>query len=213
MNIANSPATAGTAPGRAGARRAYFGAGAVVAALGVAALTGCSAASLQEAGPGAGTASGAPAASAAPAASGASGASTAPATAGPGTATPPASASGAAPVLGRLAGVFAQGQGFGQARPAKIFNGGDPTGLVTQVTWTSWGGPQAIGSGTSEYVGPGQSVATGTAETATVVAFHLGHCHGTLMYRAVEWYFPQQGQAFDPAHYENVCTGSYVPGP
>jgi hypothetical protein len=37
------------------------------------------------------------------------------------------------PVLGRPAGVFAQGTGFGQARPARIFNGGDPTGLVTKL--------------------------------------------------------------------------------
>jgi hypothetical protein len=191
MNTASSPATAGSAPGRPGARRAFFGVGAVVAALGAAAITGCSAASLPAAGQGPGTASPpAPAPSA-----------------------PAAPASTAVPVLGQLAGVFARGQGFGQAQPAKIFNGGDPTGLVTRVIWQSWGGPQAIGSGTSEYVGPGQSVATGTAETATVVAFRLGRCHGTLMYKAVEWYFPGQGQAFDPTHYENICAGSYVPGP
>lgn len=134
-------------------------------------------------------------------------------------AAPPASpgaataASGAVPVLGRLAGVFAQGTGFGQARPAKIFNGGDPTGLVTKITWHSWGGPQAIASGTSEYVGPGQSVATGTAQPVTVVAFKLGNCHGIRMYKAVEWYFPQHGQAFDAGRYENVCAGRYVPGP
>jgi len=52
------------------------------------------------------------------------------------------------PVLGRLAGVFAQGTGFGRARPRKIFNGGDPTGLVTKVSWQSWGGAQDICSGT-----------------------------------------------------------------
>jgi hypothetical protein len=114
-------------------------------------------------------------------------------------------------VLGQLAGVFAQGQGFGQVEPPKIFNGGDPTGLVTHITWQSWGSRRAIGSGTAEYVGPNQSVATGKQKPATVVAFHLGTCDGKLMYQALEWYFPGQGQSFDPTHYENICTGSYVP--
>jgi hypothetical protein len=116
------------------------------------------------------------------------------------------------PVLGRPAGVFAAGTGFGAVRPSRIFNGGDPSGLVTGVSWQSWGGARATATGTADYVGPGQSVATGAEETATVVAFHLGTCHGKLMYRALEWYFPQHGQKFSPAHYENICTGSYVPG-
>ncbi len=123
--------------------------------------------------------------------------------------------SGAAPPgppLGRPAGVFAHGAGFGQIRPSRIFNGGDPTGLVTHITWKSWGGPRAVGTGTSDYVGPAQSVAAGTEQTATVVAFNLGTCHGKRMYRAVEWYFPQHGQTFSPSRYENVCTGAYVPG-
>jgi hypothetical protein len=114
-------------------------------------------------------------------------------------------------VLGRLAGLFAQGAGFGQVKPAKIFNGGDPTGLVTKLAWSSWGGAKATGSGMSDYVGPGQSVATGTQQPVTVVAFDLGICHGTLMYRAVEWYFPGQSQAFSPSQYENICAGHYVP--
>jgi len=33
------------------------------------------------------------------------------------------------------------------------------------------------------------------------------------MYKAVEWYFPRHGQAFDPGRYENVCAGRYVPAP
>jgi hypothetical protein len=65
----------------------------------------------------------------------------------------------------------------------------------------------------SDYVGPSQSVATGTEEPATVVAFRRGTCHGQLMYQAVEWYFPQHGQRFDPHRYENICTGAYAPAP
>jgi hypothetical protein len=117
----------------------------------------------------------------------------------------------AVPTLGRPAGVFAHGAGFGQVRPARIFNGGDPTGLVTHIVWTSWGGSRAVGTGTAEYVGPNQIVATGSQQRATVVAFRLGTCHGKLMYRAVEWYFPQHGQSFSGSHYQDICTGSYVP--
>jgi hypothetical protein len=127
---------------------------------------------------------------------------------GPASASPPA----AVPTLGRPTGVFAHGQGFGQVRPAEIFNGGDPTGLVTHVVWKSWGGARAVATGISDYVGPNQSVAEGRAEPAAVVAFKLGTCDGRLMYRAVEWYFPQHGQAFDARRYEDVCTGIYVPG-
>jgi hypothetical protein len=139
-------------------------------------------------------------------------------TVSPGTATVPASASPSAspdgvPTLGQLAGDFAHGQGFGEVKPAKIFNGGDPTGLVTSVAWTSWGGAQATATGTAEYVGPNQSVAQGTEETATVVAFDLGTCGGKYMYQAVEWYFPQHNQVFNPNTYENICTGGYVGTP
>jgi hypothetical protein len=124
---------------------------------------------------------------------------------------PPTPPPAAAPTLGQPAGDFAHGSsGFGQVKPAKIFNGGDPTGLVTNVDWSSWGGAQATATGSSEYVGPNQSVAQGTEETATVVAFNLGTCDGKLMYQAVEWYFPQHGQAFNPNQYENICTGTYV---
>lgn len=129
----------------------------------------------------------------------------------PATPQPSATATTPAPTLGQLAGVFAQGQGFGQAEPSKIFNGGDPTGLVKHITWQSWGARKAIGSGLAEYVGPNQSVATGTPKPATVVAFHLGMCDGKRMYQAVEWYFPGEHQSFSPSHYENICTGSYVP--
>ncbi len=117
------------------------------------------------------------------------------------------------PALGRPAGAFARGRGFGQVRPATVFNGGDPTGLVTHITWQSWGGLTAVGTGTSDYVGPNQTVAEGTQETARIVAFDLGPCGGKLMYRAVEWFFPQHGQAFSPSQYEDICNGSYVTAP
>ena len=207
-NTARLPVITGSVPAWAAPRRVAARAGAIAAAIGAAAITGCSASPAPAPGP-----------TATPTITVTVPASPAAATAAPGMAATPATAPAPAtatpgspvPVLGRPAGAFAPGGGFGQTEPAKIFNGGDPTGLVTQIAWKSWGGPQAIGSGTSEYVGPGQSVATGTPQPVTVVAFHLGNCHGTLMYRAVEWYFPQHGQAFDPSHYQNICAGTYVP--
>lgn len=117
----------------------------------------------------------------------------------------------AAPTLGHRAGDFDHGsEGFGRVKPSTIFNGGDPTGIVTHVTWKWSGRPHAVATGVGLYVGPHQFVYQGTRERATVVAFKLGICHGKRMYRAVEWYFPQHGQAFRPKTYENICSGTYV---
>ena len=126
-------------------------------------------------------------------------------------ASPTPTAGVAAPVLGILTGDFAHGAGFGQVEPTRVFNGGDPTGDVTGIVWSSWGGPQAVGMGTSDYAGTGPSVAGGTQERVRIVAFDLGVCAGRRMYEAVEWYFPQHGQAFDPGNFEDACTGQYYP--
>jgi hypothetical protein len=117
------------------------------------------------------------------------------------------------PVLGQLSGYFAQGAGFGRIRPDTIYNGGDPTGLVQHIHWTSWGRARAVGTGIGLYEAPNHGVSQGTKEHATIVAFNLGNCEGERMYRAVEWYFPQHGETFNSHRYENVCTGKYQPSP
>lgn len=99
-------------------------------------------------------------------------------------------------------------QGYGMTRPTAFFNGGDPTGLVKNVKWTSWGQARAEGDGQSYF--PHQSVADSTLEPVHVIAFDLGDCHGTPAYRAIGWYFPGKGQTFDPKNYINICTGEYV---
>ncbi len=212
-DAATSPAaTRQPAPRRRGAWA--LGQAALAAVAAAAVITGCSASpSGSAASAPASTASTSPAAapSSVPASTPAATASTVATPATPASPTPSATATGPAPALGQLAGVFAQGQGFGQVEPSRIFNGGDPTGLVKHIVWQSWGSSRAIGSGLAEYVGPNQSVATGTEKPATVVAFHLGTCDGKLMYQAVEWYFPGEHQSFSASHYENICTGSYVP--
>lgn len=103
-------------------------------------------------------------------------------------------------------------KGYGTVRPARVFNGGDPTGDIWDITWSSWGGEQATGTGTSYYEPPGASVAESFKEPATIVAYNLGTCQGQLMYQAAKWYFPGKGQSFDPAGHYNICTGDYVNG-
>jgi hypothetical protein len=185
-------------------RKAPARAAAVIGLAGAAILAGC-AVPAPPASPSASASAPSGAASSPPAAaSSAPAATTAPASA-------PSSGAAAVPVLGQLTGVFAHGQGFGQVRPAEVFNGGDPTGLVSGITWSSWGGTQAAGTGTGYFDPPSEPVAASKKEPATIVAFRLGTCDGRLMYEAVEWYFPESGQSFSSSHYENVCTGTFVP--
>lgn len=122
-----------------------------------------------------------------------------------------AAATAAASAMPILAGPWSIGQkGYGHAKPRTIFNGGDPTGLVKMIHWTSWGGHRAIGTGTAEWVGPHQSVAQGQFEKgAKVVLFQLGSSHGRSAYNAIEWYFPSHGQKFSSGTYINACTGTY----
>lgn len=110
-----------------------------------------------------------------------------------------------------LAGPWAPGQqGYGHVRPHKIFNGGDPTGLVKMIHWSSWGSRRATGTGTALWVGPNQPVAAGRFEKgARIVLFQLGRCHGRPAYDAIEWYFPEHGQKFSAGTYINACTGTY----
>jgi hypothetical protein len=120
-----------------------------------------------------------------------------------------ATAAAQAPRLGRPS---RPGQaGYGEVRPSRIFNGGDPTGIVDRIQWTGWGSSQAIGAGDAEYVWPGTAVAdNGIVPGARVVAFHLGRCRGRPSYNALEWYFPKYGQSFNPKQYIDTCTGNYV---
>jgi hypothetical protein len=103
-------------------------------------------------------------------------------------------------------------RGYGTSRPARVFNGGDPTGDIWDITWSTWGGEQATGAGTSYWEPPGAGVAGSIKEPATIVAYNLGTCGGQPMYQAAKWYFPGKGEAFNPAGHYNICTGDYVDG-
>jgi hypothetical protein len=113
------------------------------------------------------------------------------------------------PTLGRVWGPGGQ-EGYGKVRPSTVFNGGDPTGLVEHITWSSWGSAKAIGTGESYYVPPNGFTAEAKLQGATIVAFDLGECGGHPAYLAVEWYFPEHGGKFNSKVYINDCTGKYV---
>lgn len=110
------------------------------------------------------------------------------------------------PTLGRVWG--SHQVGYGTVRPATVDNGGaSATGVVSNISWSSWGGPQATGTGTAIWVPPGRPNAEGVKKPATIVAFNLGDCNGRPAYRAVKWYFPGQGESFNPGTGLNICTG------
>lgn len=101
-------------------------------------------------------------------------------------------------------------QGYGQVEPQTISNNGDPTSLVTNITWSSWGSATAYGTGISSWIPPGQPTVNGVQERAAVVVFKLGTCAGKPSYNAVEWYFPEHGQQFSRDRYFDTCTGQRV---
>jgi hypothetical protein len=77
-------------------------------------------------------------------------------------------------VLGTMA--FAPtGFGWGKEEPEKIFNGGDPSGLVTDIRWRSWGGPEAIGFGQTAIFKPEGGYYPGRVRIE-LRAQALGHC-------------------------------------
>lgn len=107
------------------------------------------------------------------------------------------------PVLGH--NTLLNSEGFGEIRPKRIYLGGDPEGLVDDIAWDNWGGPQATGHGTGIYVAPNQTVAEGTGLPVTVIAYELGQCGGVLAYRSVIWYFPSKGQKPSLAIDHSAC--------
>lgn len=107
-----------------------------------------------------------------------------------GSAPPPvhtraATAARQVPVLGSKA--FEPGnsdRGFGRAHPKRIFNGGDPSGLITHIHWTHWGAATAHGWGKT-YIFRPQGGYYPKAVRAELRANRLGHCTPTsrLAYR------------------------------
>ena len=100
------------------------------------------------------------------------------------------------PVLG--APIGRSSQGFGAVRPRVVSGGGDPTSTVDGITWRSWGGATARGTGTGCFVPQGAPISACVRERVEVVASGLGTCAGVRAYEDFGWYFPGESQHFDP---------------
>ncbi|HUO74095.1 MAG TPA: hypothetical protein VMU39_25200 [Solirubrobacteraceae bacterium] len=85
-------------------------------------------------------------------------------------------------------------KGFGLVKPREIYYGGDPTGLVCDIHWHSWGGRVARGTGVGWYVSGNQSVGQGHAAIATVTASQLGTWKHRPAYNRLTWSFPKHGR-------------------
>ena len=74
-------------------------------------------------------------------------------------------------------------RGFGRPRPVEISNGGDGTGIVRGITWTSWGKASSYGYSLTDamsHAGPGHH--RYVVVRAEVHAYDLGTCQGRPAY-------------------------------
>lgn len=113
------------------------------------------------------------------------------------------------PVLGSpgLAGPF--GKGWGMARPHRIFNGGDPSGLVSEIRWTSWGAGTAHGYGMTSIFKPGGGYYPKLV-TAELRAQDLGKCGSRTAYTRLFVREPKRpggplGKWFAWAGFKTLC--------
>jgi len=68
------------------------------------------------------------------------------------------------------------GIGWGTPRPKTIFNGGDPSGYVGRIHWTTWGGKAAVGYGLNPIFKPGGGYYA-TPARIELKALDIGHCY------------------------------------
>jgi hypothetical protein len=124
-----------------------------------------------------------------------------------------AASASAAVVLGSKGFTGPAGEGFGTAHPARIFNGGDLSGLVDHITWKHWGEPAAIGHGRNSIFKP-----TGgyyrRRVTVKLRASEIGPCAGHRAYTRLEIRFPKHpGGRLGPwrlwADASSLCSSAY----
>ncbi len=116
---------------------------------------------------------------------------------GAGIALSPAAQADSVPMLG--AHPYQWADGFGTVRPSSFSLMSTASSTVRQITWDSWGGPQATGHGLDANGAGNPDV------HVTVIAFDLGTCNGQFVYRQVERTAP--GQSFNPSQATNICHG------
>lgn len=125
-----------------------------------------------------------------------------------------ASAGAAAnPVLGAKSFAAPYGKGFGTAEPSEIFNGGDPSGLVTHVQWDGWGNPTAIGHGLNAIFKPRGGYYRKLAHIE-LRATKLGKCGKQRAYTKLEVRVPKKpggklGKWFSWSGAKTICKSPY----
>jgi hypothetical protein len=84
-------------------------------------------------------------------------------------------------VLGGVVYGGEYGKGWGTAHPKTIYNGGDPSGLISDVHWSSWGGDVARGRGRNSIFKP-QGGYYRHQVTIQLKAKRIGSCEGRRAY-------------------------------
>lgn len=112
---------------------------------------------------------------------------------GAGSGFPPDAYADQVPTLG-VAHPYEYAEGFGTVRPSSFSLVSTASSTVQQITWDSWGGPQAIGHGLNPN-GAGHPMVP-----VEVRAFDLGICDGQYVYRQVMRTPPGESDA------HNVCS-------
>jgi hypothetical protein len=114
-------------------------------------------------------------------------------------------------VLGSKSYYAPQSRGWGTVKPKTIFNGGDPSGLVSNIHWQNWGQKSAIGWGYTSIFKP-QGGYYPTLVRAELRATDLGRCNGRgpMAYRHLDARVPAKpggplGKWFHWASTGNIC--------
>jgi hypothetical protein len=94
------------------------------------------------------------------------------------------------PTLGSKTFAAPYGAGFGLPEPEAIFNGGDPSGEVREITWTGWGNPIAIGYGRNPIFKPHGGYYRALARIE-LRATKLGECAKRAAYTRLEVRVPK----------------------
>jgi hypothetical protein len=122
-------------------------------------------------------------------------------------------ATSAVPVLGIHKSFGPSSTGWGTARPKTLFNGGDPSGDIMRITWSSWGGVTAHGHGKNAIFKPSGGY-YGKDVTIRLRATDLGTCKasGRPAYKHLYVSEPSKpGGTFGPwriwtSYHRNLCT-------
>ncbi|HEY2052953.1 MAG TPA: hypothetical protein VGH14_03355 [Solirubrobacterales bacterium] len=125
-----------------------------------------------------------------------------------------ASAGAAAnPVLGARSFAAPYGKGFGTAEPSEIFNGGDPSGSISDIKWSGWGNPSAIGYGLNPIFKPHGGYYRKPARIE-LRATNLGKCGKRAAYTKLEVRVPKKpggklGKWFSWSGAKTICKSGF----